>query len=94
MDETEDIIEIPIDGILDLHAFSPKEVPSVVAEYIHACLEKGIFEIRIIHGKGRGVLRRTVHAMLERHPRVIHFSLDPGPPGWGATLVQLKGPAS
>ncbi|MGM0428368.1 MAG: Smr/MutS family protein [Thermodesulfobacteriota bacterium] len=91
MDETDpEVIEIPIDGILDLHTFAPGEVSSVVEEYLHACLEKGILEVRIIHGKGRGVLRRTVHAVLERHPRVIRFGLDPGPSGWGTTLVELK----
>jgi len=83
-------VHLPINGILDLHVFSPKEVPSLVDEYIKACLEKNIYEIRIIHGKGKGVLRRTVHALLERHPGVVGFSLDPGPSSWGATLVQLK----
>jgi len=72
-------VHLPINGVLDLHVFSPKEVPSLVDEYIKACLEKNIYEIRIIHGKGKGVLRRTVHALLERHPRVVDFSLDPGP---------------
>jgi DNA-nicking Smr family endonuclease len=76
-------VEIPIDGILD-------EVPSVVEEYLRACVEKGIYEIQIVHGKGKGVLRRRVHALLEKHPAVSHFSLDPGPSGWGATLVYLK----
>jgi len=90
MDETDEVIEVPIDGILDLHTFSPGDVPSVVEEYIRACIEKGISEIRIIHGKGKGVLRRTVHAILERHPRVIRFGLDPGSSGWGSTLVELK----
>ena len=83
-------VHLPINGVLDLHVFSPKEVPSLVDEYIKACLEKNIYEIRIIHGKGKGVLRRTVHALLERHPRVVDFSLDPGPSSWGATLVELE----
>jgi dsDNA-specific endonuclease/ATPase MutS2 len=69
--------------------FSPKEVPSVVKEYISVCLEKGMDEIRIIHGKGKGVLRETVHAILEKHPRVLEYSLDSGPSGWGATEVKL-----
>jgi DNA-nicking Smr family endonuclease len=83
-------VHIPIDGILDLHMFSPKEAASVVDEYILACIEKGIYEIRIIHGKGKGVLRRTVHSLLERHAHVLGFNLDTGPSGWGTTLVSLK----
>jgi DNA-nicking Smr family endonuclease len=83
-------VRIPIDGILDLHAFAPKDAASVVEEYLNACLERGIFEIRIIHGKGSGVLRRKVHSLLEKHPEVLEFNLDAGPSGWGATLVYLK----
>ena len=83
-------IRIPIDGILDLHAFAPKDVQSVVEEYIRECLNEGIYEVRLIHGKGRGVLRRTVHSLLEKHPDVLEFKLDTGSSGWGATLVNLK----
>ncbi|HDZ90885.1 MAG: Smr/MutS family protein [Deltaproteobacteria bacterium] len=83
-------VEIPIDGTLDLHAFAPGDVPSLVKEYLRACLEKGIYEVRIIHGKGKGVLRRTVHARLEKDPLVLDFGLDPGPSGWGATVVRLR----
>ncbi|MFC1824609.1 Smr/MutS family protein [Thermodesulfobacteriota bacterium] len=86
----QEAISIPIDGELDLHTFSPKEAASVVAEYIAACHEKGIYEIKIIHGKGKGVLRETVHRQLEKHPLVQDFSLDGGPSGWGASLVRLK----
>jgi DNA-nicking Smr family endonuclease len=83
-------IEIPINGALDLHMFAPEDAASVVEEYIHACHEKGIHEIRIIHGKGKGVLRRTVHSLLERHPMVTGFKLDSGSSGWGATVVTLS----
>ena len=83
-------VRVPIDGTLDLHTFSPHDVPSVVDEYIRECLHRGIYEIRIIHGKGKGVLRRTVHAILERHPHVTRYGLDPGPSGWGSTLVDLN----
>jgi DNA-nicking Smr family endonuclease len=83
-------MEIPIDGELDLHTFRPGEAASVVEGYIEACLEKGIFELRIIHGKGKGVLLRTVHARLQKHPAVLDFALDSGPSGWGATTVTLK----
>jgi DNA-nicking Smr family endonuclease len=83
-------IQIPINGILDLHMFSPKDAASVVKEYIRSCLEKKIYEIRIIHGKGKGVLRETVHALLKKHPDVIEYKLDSGPSSWGATLVFLR----
>lgn len=86
----DDITHIPIDGVVDLHTFSPKEARSVVEEYIRACLEKGIYEVRIIHGKGKGVLRQTIHALLDKDPLVLGFRMDPGPSGWGVTIVQLK----
>lgn len=88
--EDEEIVHIPIDGVLDLHTFSPREVPSLVDEYLRACKEKGIEEIRVIHGKGKGVLRRTVHSILEKHPLVLDYRLDTGPSGWGATVVRLR----
>ena len=84
-------VHLPINGVLDLHMFSPKDAASVVDEYLRACFEKGIYEVRIIHGKGKGVLRRTVHTLLEKHPLVLDFKLDAGPSSWGATLVFLKG---
>jgi DNA-nicking Smr family endonuclease len=86
----EEAVPIPIDGTLDLHAFSPKDAASVVEEYIRACLEQSIHEVRIIHGKGKGAIRRTVHSLLERHPNVLDYRLDSGPSGWGATVVRLK----
>ena len=89
MDET-DVVEQPIDGILDLHTFQPTEAASVVDEYLRLCHEKGILEVKVIHGKGRGVLLRTVHALLERHPLVLEFKLDSEWSGWGATIVFLK----
>jgi DNA-nicking Smr family endonuclease len=89
MDETE-FVEQPIDGILDLHTFQPKEAASVVDEYLRVCREKGILEVKIIHGKGRGVLLQTVHALLEKHPFVLNFNLDSEGSGWGATIVYLR----
>jgi DNA-nicking Smr family endonuclease len=84
---------VPIDGVLDLHAFSPKEVPNLLVDYLTACREKEIFDVRIIHGKGKGVLRAKVHALLEKNPLVAGFSTAPETAGgWGATLVQLKRP--
>ena len=85
-----DSVEIPIDGVLDLHAFAPRDVASVVDEYLWACMQKGILDVRIIHGKGKGVLRRTVHSRLQKHPDVHQYQLDDGPSGWGSTLVRLK----
>lgn len=84
------VVKYPVDGCLDLHMFSPKDAPSLVKEYLNECLKKGIHEVRIVHGKGRGVLRRRVQAVLEKHPRVEDFKTDTGPSGWGATVVHLK----
>ena len=84
-------IEYPIDGTLDLHQFQPKEVKDVVVDYIEACLEKGIYALRIIHGKGVGVQREIVHSILMKHPDVVDFRQEGGSGGsWGATVVDLK----
>ena len=82
--------EMPIDGVLDLHTFSPREVKDLVPEYINACVEKGIVAVRIIHGKGTGTLRRVVHSILSKHPAVISYRQEGGSGGsWGATVVDL-----
>jgi dsDNA-specific endonuclease/ATPase MutS2 len=90
MNENEPI-EIPIDGTLDLHTFRPRDVKDLVPTYLAACRERGLLQVRIIHGKGTGQLRETVHAVLGRLPEVASFRLageDGG--GWGATLVILR----
>jgi DNA-nicking Smr family endonuclease len=84
-------MELPLDGVLDLHAFAPRDVADLVPTWLDACADKGLIELRIIHGKGRGVLRRTVHAILERRDDVAHFALAPeARGGWGATLITLR----
>lgn len=84
-------IEIPINGTLDLHLFDPKEVKDLVPEYLAECRKRGIIEVRIIHGKGTGTLRRTVHAILAKQPSVLSFRpADESAGGWGATLVHLS----
>jgi len=90
---TPEEVEIPIEGEIDLHTFRPSEAASVVDEYLRVCVEKGIYEVRIIHGKGKGALLRTVHSLLQRHPSVAEFGLDTGPSGWGVTVVRLAKPA-
>ncbi len=85
-------VEYPIDGTLDLHAFAPNEVGSLVPEYLRACRERGLLRVRIIHGKGMGTLRRSVHAILERQPTVERFHLAGDESGWGATVVHLRSP--
>ncbi|HYG21543.1 MAG TPA: Smr/MutS family protein [Verrucomicrobiae bacterium] len=91
----DDPIELPIDGVLDLHTFRPREVGELVPDYLAACLAKGILQVRIIHGKGTGQLRTRVHAILARHPDVLSFTLDhPELGGWGATLVKLREPGT
>ena len=89
MDELEPV-ELKIDGVLDLHTFQPREVKYLVPDYLDLCLAKGILEVRIIHGKGTGTMRRTVHAILGRIPEVASFKTAPeNAGGWGATLVTL-----
>ena len=90
-DEFNEPVPLPIDGVLDLHTFSPREIKDVVMAYLEACQQKGILEIRIIHGKGIGNLQRTVHALLQKHSEVISFTLASQLYGGsGATIVKLR----
>jgi dsDNA-specific endonuclease/ATPase MutS2 len=83
----EDVVEMPVDGILDLHTFAPRDVKDLVPTYLDACLERGIIEVQIIHGKGKGVLRRIVRAALDRHPCVVSYKYGSS---WGVTIVTLE----
>ncbi len=84
-------VDLPIDGSLDLHTFSPKEVGRLVPDWLDICREKGLREVRIIHGKGKGVLRRQVHVILDRHESVEGYELaGSGRGSWGATVVRLR----
>lgn len=89
--ERDAAVVIPIDGVLDLHTFSPKDVPDLLDDYFDACLDRGIRDLRIIHGKGKGVLRNRVRSLLARHRLVESWSEAPiEAGGWGATVVRLK----
>lgn len=84
---------VPITDVLDLHTFLPKEVKSLLDEYFHACIQKGIFRVRLIHGKGTGAMREKVYSVLRKHPLVSGFSqagMDHGGGGWGAVIVELN----
>jgi dsDNA-specific endonuclease/ATPase MutS2 len=86
----QDAAELPIDGTLDLHAFRPRDVRTLVPDYLELCRERGILEVRIVHGKGTGALRRSVHAILERLVWVRSYALaGASGGGWGATVVTL-----
>jgi DNA-nicking Smr family endonuclease len=83
-------VAIPIDGELDLHPFAPADIPSVVEEYVRECRARGIRHLRLVHGKGRGVQRAVVRAVLDRLPGVVAVRDAPAERGgWGAVLVDL-----
>lgn len=83
-------VEIPIDGMLDLHTFDPREAKALVRDYLTECRARGILQVRIIHGKGTGALRETVHATLEKIEFVRSFKLAGDRSGWGATIAVLS----
>lgn len=86
-----DPVPLPITGELDLHTFRPSDLGDLIPAYLEACAAQGIFQVRIVHGKGTGTLRTTVHALLSRLPRVASFRLGDETSGsWGATRVQLR----
>ena len=84
-------VKVPIDGTLDLHTFQPRELKTLLPDYFQACRDRNIFDVRIVHGKGTGALRRSVHALLNRMEGVESYRLGGiGEGSWGATLVVLK----
>lgn len=86
-----DPVVVPIAAELDLHTFSPREVEPLLEDYLEACREQGIYQVKIIHGKGTGQLKARVRGLLARNPLVVQVAdaeADSG--GWGATVVQLK----
>ena len=86
-------VELPTEDVLDLHPFAPKDIPSVVEEYLTQCRRAGLSEVRLIHGKGTGAQRAVVRGLLANHPDVLTFAdAQPQAGGWGATLVRLKAP--
>lgn len=85
-----DPIALPITDELDLHHFQAKEVGPLVRDYLDECVKKGLTRVRLIHGKGIGALRRTVHKELDRHPKVTGYELA-GRGNWGATVATLDG---
>ena len=89
--DPDEVTVIEITDELDLHHFSPRDLKELIPDYLDEAAARGFAEVRIIHGKGIGNLRRSVHALLERHPRVASFQLaGDGRGGWGATVVTLR----
>ncbi len=88
---TNEPVKQPIDGVLDLHTFNPNDVKDLVPEYLAECRKRGILQVRIIHGKGTGVLKRTVQSILDKLPYVESFrTAEEEAGGWGATIIILK----
>ena len=91
MRENDEPVELPIEDSIDLHTFAPRDIPDVVESYLEAAHEEGLEEVRIIHGRGKGVQKERVRQVLEKNDLVAHFeeaTYDRG--GWGATVVILK----
>jgi DNA-nicking Smr family endonuclease len=95
MEDNRPAVTLPIEDSLDLHSFVPRDIPEVVEEYLRAAREAGLVEVRLIHGRGRGVQRARIHALLARLPGVV--AAHEAPPergGWGATVVELANEGS
>jgi len=84
-------VKMPIEDILDLHTFKPKDIPDLLVDYFESCINEGIYSVRIVHGKGRGILKKRVQGLLKKNLMVKSFQdAPPEAGGWGATLVELK----
>jgi dsDNA-specific endonuclease/ATPase MutS2 len=89
------VIELPIEDSLDLHTFHPRDVKELVTDWLNEVRARGFSEVRIIHGKGTGTLKRIVHGVLDRHPAVLeHRPAEESRGGWGATIVRIRLPIS
>jgi dsDNA-specific endonuclease/ATPase MutS2 len=84
-------IKLPIEDVLDLHTFLPRDIPDLLEDYLSECIRAGIYSVRIIHGKGKGIQKKRVQELLSRDPSVQSFQDAPADAGgWGATVVKLK----
>lgn len=84
-------LKLAIEDVLDLHTFHPKDIPNLLEDYFSECMQAGIFSVRIIHGKGKGIQKRRVQKLLKENSLVVSFKdAPPEAGGWGATLVELK----
>jgi len=94
-DAPDEPVALPIEDSIDLHAFAPKDIPSVVESYLEAAREAGYREVRLIHGRGKGIQKERVRQVLGRSPHVAHFEeATPDRGGFGATVARLKPLAS
>lgn len=90
-DPSDTPVPLPITGELDLHTFDPRDLGELIPAYLDECSRRGLREVRIVHGKGSGTLRRTVHALLLRYPNVASIRQGDETSGsWGATIVTLR----
>lgn len=88
--DPDDPMSLPIEDWIDLHPFTPKDIPDVVESYLESAVERGFTEVRLIHGRGIGVQRERVRSVLERHPAVVGFAdAPPDRGGWGATVARI-----
>lgn len=91
MSEQDEPVRLPIEDSIDLHTFALRDIPDVVASYLEAALEEGLEEVRIIHGRGKGVQKERVRQVLEKSELVASFEeATPDRGGWGATVVRLR----
>ena len=85
------VVKLAIEDVLDLHTFRPKDIPDLLEDYFTECLKAGIYSVRIIHGKGKGIQKRRVQGLLAKNSKVTAFKdAPPEAGGWGATLVELS----